>query len=122
MAHAPSTGTDHAGRQFIALTLYFRHAGRGETRSSELSGQLRDCLSERSLKRARLLAAAIRLAHMFSIGMPGILNEIVVDVSGDLLSLSLPRAYADLDGERPRRRLRALGDGLGLGTRLVIAD
>ncbi|MGI9422532.1 MAG: exopolyphosphatase [Hyphomicrobiaceae bacterium] len=122
MAHAPSTGTDHAGRQFLALTLYFRHAGRGETRGDELSGQLRASLNEHMLDRARLVAAAIRLAHMFSIGMPGIINEIVVDVSGRLLSLLLPRAYADLDGERPQRRLRALGERLGLETRLVIVE
>ena len=39
-----------------------------------------------------------------------------------LLSLSLPRAYADLDGERPQRRLKALGDWLGLATKLAIVD
>ena len=83
---------------------------------------MRNCLSDRALKRARLVASAIRLANMFSIGMPGIINEIVVDVSGGLLSLLLPRAYADLDGERPQRRLKALGDGLGLETRLAVVD
>ena len=38
LAHAPSTGMDHAERLFIALAVYFRHAGRGETRGEELSG------------------------------------------------------------------------------------
>ena len=122
LAHAPSTGMDHAQRLFIALAVYFRHAGRGETRGDELSGLLRKCVSTVNLERAQLVAAAIRTAHIISIGMPGIIGDVEIVRSDDRLTLQLPRAYADLDGERLRRRLRALGDRLDLATDVAITD
>ncbi len=122
LAHAPSTGTDHNGRQFLALTIYFRHAGRGETRGEELSGRLREYIESRYLERARLVATAIRVAHMFSIGLPGIIEDIDIVVENGRLELQVPRAQADLDGERPRRRLASLGTMLKLETSLRVVD
>ena len=122
LAHAPATGMDHAERLFLALAVYFRHAGRGETRGDELSGLLRRCVSAESLERAQLVAAAIRAAHMISIGKPGIIPDVDIARSEDRLTLQLPAAYADLDGERLRRRLRALGDRLDLVTDVAITD
>lgn len=118
LAHAPSTGLNHEDRLFVALSVYFRHAGRGETRGDELSGRLRSCISRQKLERAQLIAAAVRAAHMISIGMPGIIEDVAVEVKDGTLTLQLPQAYADFEGERLQRRLRALGGRLGLSTQL----
>ncbi|MGI9521602.1 MAG: exopolyphosphatase [Hyphomicrobiaceae bacterium] len=114
LAHAPFTGVDHAERLFVAIAVYFRHAGRGENRGHELSGYLRQGLKRNYLERAQLVAAAIRTAHMLSIGRPGIMGEIGVEVLDGVLHLVIPRAYADMDGERLRRRLKVLATRLGL--------
>ncbi|MEM8976597.1 MAG: Ppx/GppA family phosphatase [Pseudomonadota bacterium] len=122
LAHAPSTGTNHDGRQFLALTIYFRHAGRGETRGEELSGRLRQCIDSNQLERAHLVATSIRVAHMFSIGLPGIIEDINIVVDNGCLELRVPNVHADLDGERPRRRLASLGAILGMETALRIVE
>ena len=122
LAHAPSTGTNHDGRQFLALSIYFRHAGRGETRGDELSGRIRECIDKGYLERARLVANAIRVAHMFSTGLPGIIEDIDIEVADGQLGLRIPRAQADLDGERPRRRLAGLGAMFKLETSITIKD
>ena len=121
LAHSPSTGLNHPERLFVALAVYFRHAGRGETRGDELSGRLRSCISRQQLERAQLIAAAVRAAHMISIGMPGIIEDVDISVSDGTLTLKLPMAYAEFDGERLQRRLRALGGRLGLDTQLLIS-
>lgn len=108
IAHAALAGIDHPGRVFLALTVYFRHAGGGETTGESLSARLRAIAAKRALKRARIVAAAIRAAHMLSIGMPGIIDETRLDYEKGRLVLSIPRAHGALDGERLRRRFETL--------------
>ena len=62
------------------------------------------------LKRARIIGAAVRTAHMLSIGRPGVVSEAPLSYDRDRLVLSVPRAFAGLDGERLRRRFAALAD------------
>ena len=110
IAHAGLGGIDHEGRVFLALTVYFRHTGAGgdaENRD-ELSQRLTEIVSKRTLRRARILGAAIRAAHMLSIGRPGIIDEAPVAYEGTHLILTLPRSHAALDGERLRRRFEML--------------
>jgi exopolyphosphatase/guanosine-5'-triphosphate,3'-diphosphate pyrophosphatase len=109
LAHAPATGLDHDDRLFVALAVYFRHAGRGDARGNEPSAHLRNCVTKRLLHRAQVVAAAVRTAHMLSIGMPGIIDDIRVRFIDGCLRLVVPRAYAALDGERLQRRFAALG-------------
>ena len=112
ITHAALGGIDHPGRVFLALASYFRHTGV----SSEPDGESKDNLSERLkalvpkklYRRARIIGAAIRAAHMLSIGRPGIIDEIPLAYDRDKLVLTLPKAYAALDGERLRRRFAAL--------------
>lgn len=120
LAHAGLTGIDHPGRFFLALSVYFRHAGRGEMRGEELSARLSKCVSRRYLERAQLVAAAVRTAHMLSMGLPGIVDETDVTFRDGTMTMRVPTAYAELDGERLRRRLRAFGDLLGVETEVVI--
>ncbi|HXF53979.1 MAG TPA: exopolyphosphatase, partial [Hyphomicrobiaceae bacterium] len=108
IAHAALAGIDHPGRLFLAFTSYFRHTGPGESAPEELSSRLKSLISKRALKRARILAAALRTAHMLSVGMAGIIDETPLSYERGRLVLSIPPAHADLDGERLRRRFEVL--------------
>jgi exopolyphosphatase/guanosine-5'-triphosphate,3'-diphosphate pyrophosphatase len=108
LAHAALAGIDHPGRIFIALATYFRHAGSGQEHPEDLSERLKALVSRRAQKRARIVAAAVRTAHMLSIGVPGVVDETPLSYEGDKLVLTIPRAYAGLDGERLRRRFESL--------------
>lgn len=108
IAHAGLGGIDHEGRVFMALTVYFRHAGPEEEDGDGLSDRLKSIVTKRMQRRARILGAAIRTAHMLSIGMPGVIGLTQIAYEGDRLVLSLPRRFASLDGERLARRFDAL--------------
>jgi exopolyphosphatase/guanosine-5'-triphosphate,3'-diphosphate pyrophosphatase len=108
IAHAALGGIDHPGRIFLALAVYFRHAGISQSDADELSSRLKALVSRRLLKRARILGAAIRTAHMLSIGRAGTIPETPLSYDKGKLVLTLPKAYAPLDGERLRRRFEAL--------------
>jgi exopolyphosphatase / guanosine-5'-triphosphate,3'-diphosphate pyrophosphatase len=108
VAHAALAGVDHPGRLFLALTIYFRHVGDDDEGGEELSDRMRRAIDKRAMKRARLLGAAIRAAHMLSIGRPGVIDETRLRIGKDTLVLELPGAHAALDGERFRRRFEAL--------------
>ena len=53
---------DHTGRVFLALSVYYRHAGAGQSRGEDLSESLKAIVSKRVQKRARIVGAAIRAA------------------------------------------------------------
>ena len=113
ISHSAMTGIDHPDRIFLALTVFFRHVGPGESFVAGLSPSVRPLIriiekSPRAMKRARIIAAAIRAAHMLSIGHAGIIDETPLTVEKGKLVLSIPPAHADLDGERLRRRVESL--------------
>jgi exopolyphosphatase/guanosine-5'-triphosphate,3'-diphosphate pyrophosphatase len=110
VAHAGLGGIDHAGRVFMALTVYFRHVGptSDDIDHDELSARLKTIVSKRLLRRARILGAAIRTAHMLSIGMPGIIDETELAYEDNKIVMKIPRAYASLEGERLSRRFDQL--------------
>jgi exopolyphosphatase / guanosine-5'-triphosphate,3'-diphosphate pyrophosphatase len=113
LAHAALGGIDHQGRIFLALAVYFRHTGPGETEGDELSERLKAVAGKRAQKRARIIGAAIRTAHMISVGMPGVIRDTPLSYDGDRLVLTLPKARAALDGERLRRRFETLAQLVG---------
>ena len=108
IAHAALSGIDHPGRLFLAMTVYFRHVGGGGAEPDELSSRIRRMMDKRSLRRARILGAAVRTAHMLSIGRPGIIVHTPLSYDAGRLVLNIPPAYAALDGERLRRRFASL--------------
>lgn len=108
IAHAGLAGIDHPGRMFLALAVYFRHNSSSEDAGDFLSQNLKAAVDKRSQKRARIIGAAVRTAHMLSIGRPGVIDECPLSYEGDALVLTLPKAYAALDGERLRRRFESL--------------
>ncbi|MGE0023241.1 MAG: Ppx/GppA family phosphatase [Hyphomicrobium sp.] len=110
VAHAGLSGIDHSGRIFLALAVYFRHVGSDESKADDFSSRLKMVISKRAQKRARIIGAAIRAAHMLSIGMPGVIDETRLSYEGIKLVLTIPRAYSALDGERLRRRFAILAE------------
>ena len=108
VAHAALSGIDHPGRIFLALSIYFRHAGRGEMEGETLSVRLRKSASKRALKRAKIVGAAVRAAHMLSIGMPNIIPDAPLSFDGDKLVWEIPKQHAELEGARLRRRFSTL--------------
>lgn len=121
IAHAALSGIDHSGRIFLALTVYFRHVGPEETSVRGLPELLSETADRRVLRRARILGAALRAAHMVSIGMPGIIDETTLTYRDGKLVLTLPKAHRDLDGERLRRRYESFAALLGFAGEISVA-
>jgi exopolyphosphatase/guanosine-5'-triphosphate,3'-diphosphate pyrophosphatase len=112
IAHAGLGGVDHQGRIFLALSVFHRHET-SEDNGAALSDRLRSLVSKRVQRRARIVGAAIRAAHMLSIGMAGVIDQTPLNVEDGALVLTLPRHYAALDGERLRWRFGVLAELVG---------
>jgi exopolyphosphatase/guanosine-5'-triphosphate,3'-diphosphate pyrophosphatase len=110
IAHAGFAGVDHAGRTFLALSVYFRHMGLVE---EELPPRLRELASTRMLDRARVLGAAMRVAYIITASMPGVLPQTPLRVRRGKLELRLEGRYAPLASERVFNRLRQLARLIG---------
>jgi exopolyphosphatase/guanosine-5'-triphosphate,3'-diphosphate pyrophosphatase len=110
IAYAAMTGVDHPGRAYLAMSVYYRHVGPDEEESADLASGLSGLVDKRLLRRARIIGAAIRTAHMLSIGQAGIIDDIKLSYERDRLVMTIPAAFAALDGERLQRRFQSLGD------------
>jgi exopolyphosphatase/guanosine-5'-triphosphate,3'-diphosphate pyrophosphatase len=112
IAQSALGGIDHPGRGFLALAIYFRHVGAGreieDEHADSPTGRLKEIVPKRLYRRARIIGAAIRAAHMLSIGRPGIIDEMPIAYERGKLVLTLPKSHAALDGERVRRRFGVL--------------
>src|ERR1700734_922512 len=111
IAHGGFTAIDHPGRAYLALAVFYRHSGL--VMDDELSPRLRELASTRTIDRARVLGAAMRLAYVVSAAMPGVLPKTKLAVERHRLALRLPGEYAALGGERVLSRLRALARLIG---------
>ncbi len=116
IAHAAFTGVDHPGRTFLALSVYYRHAGLVE---DELAPSIRALASPRSLSRARVLGAALRVAYLVTASMPGVLPKSPLRASAERVTLTLSGENADLSSERVLNRLRGLSKLVGKSAAIV---
>ncbi len=114
IAQSALAAIDHPGRVFLAFASFFRHLGATRNddpdASDRLAQRLKAIVSKRLYRRARIIGAAVRVAHMLSIGRPGIVDKTPLAYERNKLVLNLPKALAAFDGERLRRRLAALGE------------
>ena len=78
------------------------------TIKDELSQRLIELVDKDMLKRARILGAAFRAAHMVSAAMPGVLTNTPITYEGNRLVWTLPEPYSNLEGERVDRGSRSL--------------
>ncbi len=105
------TGIDHLERIFLALTIFYRYEG---SSSEDAPADLLRLVPETSIERARILAAAMRLAYVLTAAMPGLLPDIAIEARpGKALVLGLPARVADLMGETVQKRLDQLAGLLG---------
>jgi exopolyphosphatase/guanosine-5'-triphosphate,3'-diphosphate pyrophosphatase len=116
IAHAAFVGIDHPGRAFLALSVFFRHAGLSE---DELSPRLRELATTRMLDRARVLGAAMRVAYMITAGQGGVLLKTPIEVRRGKLVLKLSGRYARLASDRVYSRLRQLARLIGRQPEIV---
>jgi exopolyphosphatase/guanosine-5'-triphosphate,3'-diphosphate pyrophosphatase len=120
IANGDFLGIDHAGRAFLALVSYYRNEG---LRDDELSARLLGIAGEDLTHRAKLLGALMRVAYLFTGFMPNILPELSFSGSREAgIELELPNSMADLDGERPRRRIKQLGGLIDVEMAIRVAD
>ena len=110
IAHGAFVAIDHPARAYLALAVYFRHAGLSE---EDLSPRLRELATPRILDRARVLGAAMRVAYILTAGQAGVLSKTPMQVRRGKLVLSLPGAYAKLASDRITARLRQLARLIG---------
>jgi exopolyphosphatase/guanosine-5'-triphosphate,3'-diphosphate pyrophosphatase len=111
IAHAAFVGIDHPGRAYLALAIFFRHAGL--LHDEELSPRIRELASTRTLDRARVLGAALRVAYLVSASQPGVLERTPLRVERHRLVLRLQGECAALAGERLSSRLKQLARLVG---------
>ena len=105
-------GVDHPGRIFLGLAVFYRYEGPGNARAP---ADLRRLVSEHDLRRAEILAAAMRLAYVITAAMPKVLPKVKLELgNGNVLQLTFPRQFASLMGERVEKRFRELATMLGL--------
>jgi exopolyphosphatase/guanosine-5'-triphosphate,3'-diphosphate pyrophosphatase len=110
IAHAAFVGIDHPGRAFLALSVFFRHAGLSD---DELSPRLRELATTRMLDRARVLGASMRVAYLLTAGQGGVLPKTPLEVKRGKLVLTLRGRYARLASDRVSNRLRQLARLVG---------
>jgi exopolyphosphatase/guanosine-5'-triphosphate,3'-diphosphate pyrophosphatase len=113
ISHAAFVGVDHPGRAFLALTVFFRHAGLAALADDELSPHVRELATSRILDHARILGAALRVAHLVSGAMPGVLPNTPLAVERGKLKLKLRGTFASLAGERVFGRVKQLARLIG---------
>jgi exopolyphosphatase/guanosine-5'-triphosphate,3'-diphosphate pyrophosphatase len=109
--------TDHKGRAFLALTVFYRHMGLIE---DELSPRLRELATTRMLDHARVLGAAMRVAYIVSASMPGVLPKTPMVVRNRKLTLVLKGKHTALASERVYTRLKQLGRLIGREPAIVL--
>src|SRR6185369_20276 len=97
IAHGAFTAIDHPSRAYLALSVYFRHAGLSE---DDLSPRLRELATTRMLDRARVLGASMRVAYILTTGQDGVLPKTPLQVKRGKLVLRLPGNYAKLASDR----------------------
>jgi exopolyphosphatase/guanosine-5'-triphosphate,3'-diphosphate pyrophosphatase len=117
ITHAAFVGTDHPGRAYLALAVYFRHEGVAPERASPM---LRGLVGPRLFERARLLGGLLRVAFPVSAGMAGTLPRMPVIAQDGRVVLQIPAAWDALAGERILNRVRGLGRVVGLDGRVEI--
>ena len=72
ITNAGFVGIDHPGRAYLALAIYYRHAGLSE---EELGAGLRELAPLRYRESARALAGAFRVAYLVSGAVEGVLPK-----------------------------------------------
>ncbi|HZH52578.1 MAG TPA: exopolyphosphatase [Microvirga sp.] len=115
IAYGAFAALDHAGRAYLALSIFFRHEG---LNPDKVGSRVKALAGTRLMERARLLAALMRVAYPVSVGMEGVLPQAPLHARGNQVVLQLPRRLEALANERLAGRIRALGKLLSMEPRI----
>lgn len=118
IAYGAFSAVDHAGRAYLALSIFFRHEG---VNPDKVSSRIKALAGTRLMERARLLAALMRVAYPISVGMEGVLPRAPLLARGNQAVLQLPRSMEALANERLIGRIRAVGKLLNMEPKVEIA-
>jgi exopolyphosphatase/guanosine-5'-triphosphate,3'-diphosphate pyrophosphatase len=102
---------DHAGRAFIALAVFYRYAGLNP--GNEPPQLVQTLISPEMDKRARILGAAFRVAHLISAAQAGVLPKTRFTAHELKLTLVVAPQMGDLVADRVGSRLKQLAKLLG---------
>jgi exopolyphosphatase/guanosine-5'-triphosphate,3'-diphosphate pyrophosphatase len=119
ISHAAFVGIDHPGRMYLALAVYYRHAGLSD---EELGPGIRELAPLHYRENARALAAALRVAYLVSGAVEGVLPRTAVRRRADRLRLVLPSDLSDLSGQRLMSRMKQFAALGGLTPEIVTAN
>lgn len=119
ISHAGFVGVDHPGRAYMALAIYYRHAGLSD---DDLGAGLRELAPLRYREGARALAASFRVAYLVSGAVEGVLPRTGLRRSGNSLELVLDRGLADLAGPRLESRLKQLANLSGFASAAIAIE
>jgi exopolyphosphatase / guanosine-5'-triphosphate,3'-diphosphate pyrophosphatase len=117
ITNAAFVGIDHPGRAYLALAIYYRHAGLTE---EELGAGLRELAPLRYRESARALAASLRVAYLVSGAVEGVLPRTKIRRSPTALELVLPADLADLRGARLESRIRQFAALAGVPGTIIV--
>lgn len=117
ITNAAFVGIDHPGRAYLALAIYYRHAGLTE---EDLGAGLRELAPLRYRESARALAAAFRVAYLVSGAVEGVLPKTKIRRASGAAELVLPPGLADLRGARLDSRLRQFAGLAGMPAAVVV--
>jgi exopolyphosphatase/guanosine-5'-triphosphate,3'-diphosphate pyrophosphatase len=111
IANGNFSDIDHEGRVFLALAVFYRYAGSGD--DEELAPSLRDLASPALLERAKVIGAALRIAHLVSAAQANVLSGTHFRTRGRKLVMVFEHRVADLAGERVANRFKQLARLVG---------
>lgn len=116
VTRANLSGVGHRGRIFMGAALLHRY--KTTDLGADVSASLQ-LLSDGKRQNAEALGRALRLGAMLTGSVKGMLNKTRIEIKDGELALIFEPGVAHLAGERVQRRLTALGDCLGLTSRMV---
>ncbi|MBO0346196.1 Ppx/GppA phosphatase family protein [Roseibium limicola] len=119
ISNAAFVGLSHAGRAYLAASVFYRHQGLGDGGLSSVIKKLFDGGHLR--EQAKLLGALLRIASLLSASMPGILPLTSVSENDGLITLALPKELEEFDGERLRKRLSQFAKMLDAKGEVVVS-
>jgi exopolyphosphatase/guanosine-5'-triphosphate,3'-diphosphate pyrophosphatase len=107
----------HAGRAFLALSVFYRYAGLSIENEAPLA--IRQLLAPALVERARVLGAMFRVAHLISAARPGVLPAIHFRSNGRKLMLVFEHRMVDLVADRVGSRFKQLARLVGRSGTIV---
>ncbi|MGH6717239.1 MAG: exopolyphosphatase [Bradyrhizobium sp.] len=107
----------HLGRAFVGLAVFYRYAGLGE--ENQPPAVIQDLVPTAMLERARVLGAALRVAHLISAARPGVLPATHFRSADRKLMLVFEHRLVDLVADRVGGRFRQLARLVGRSGSIV---